>query len=31
MKQLSLEEKKSIQAQLQAYVAKYASQAKAVN
>ena len=31
MKQLSLEEKKSIQAQLQAYVAKYPSQAKAVN
>lgn len=31
MKQLSLEEKQAIQAQLQAYVAKYPSQNKAVN
>lgn len=31
MKQLSLEEKQTIQAQLQAYVAKYPSQNKAVN
>ena len=31
MRQLSLEEKKTIQAQLQAYVAKYPSQNKAVN
>ncbi len=31
MNQLTLEEKQAIQAQLQAYVSKYASQAKAVN
>ena len=31
MKQLSLEEKQTIQAQLQAYVSKYPSQNKAVN
>ncbi|MDE5706710.1 MAG: hypothetical protein K2H69_00800, partial [Alistipes sp.] len=31
MKQLTLEEKQTVQAQLQAYVARYPSQTKAVN